>query len=91
MSFRVQGPNRVNIGPLNILSHRNNEYTGVFNKLSKVALGFIIFSAIWYVYLFNFIDDDNNNDNLPFYKDKIYALFLFIFSIIIYGILSKFN
>jgi len=63
-----------------------------FNKLSMVALGFIIFSAIWYVYLFNFINDDNDiNDNLPFYKDKIYALFLFVFSIIIYGILSKFN
>ncbi len=89
MSF-VQGPNRVNVGPLNILSHRNHEYTGVFNKMSMVVLGFIIFSVIWYVYLFNYIDD-NNNDNLPFYKDKIYALFLFIFSIIIYGILSKFN
>ena len=89
MSF-VQGPNRVNVGPLNILSHRNHEYTGVFNKMSMVVLGFIIFSVIWYVYLFNYIDD-NNNDNLPFYKDKIYALFLFIFSIIIYGIFSKFN
>tara|TARA_B110001469_G_C9628217_1_gene313837 strand:- start:1427 stop:1696 length:270 start_codon:yes stop_codon:yes gene_type:complete len=89
MSF-IQGPNRVNVGPLNILSHRNHEYTGVFNKMSMVVLGFIIFSVIWYVYLFNYIDD-NNNDNLPFYKDKIYALFLFIFSIIIYGILSKFN
>jgi len=89
MSF-IQGPNRVNVGPLNILSHRNHEYTGVFNKMLMVVLGFIIFSVIWYVYLFNYIDD-NNNDNLPFYKDKIYALFLFIFSIIIYGILSKFN
>ena len=30
MSFRVQGPDRVKLGPLNILSHRNHEYTGVF-------------------------------------------------------------
>jgi hypothetical protein len=47
MSFRFQGPDRVNVGPLNIVSHRNHQYTGVFNKMSMVALGFIIFSVIW--------------------------------------------